>query len=463
MNIYDRIRFGLDILFGGEKALVSTTVRGWDEGKPSYPEVNFETMAKQGYRKNELIFACISKTANSASQVALRVYDKKSEQEIPDHPLRQLIERPNSQMAEYDFWSANSIYEDLAGTAYWEKEYSGAGGVVGLWPLRPDWISPVKSSSEFISYYIYEVPGSNTKIPIPKEDVLVFKNFDPLNMYNGWPPVAVAARVGDVDNSATNFIKLFWESGGMPAGILKTKQHLHEAQATSIRRRWKDRYGGYKKWMTPAVLDSDAEFQKVGMTFNEMGFETLDERNEARICMVMDVPPILVGAAVGLKRSTYANYAEARKAWWQDTLAPMYQHYDDVMNTQLVPNFGDNIILKWDFSSVAAYQEEATELWTRYLEGLRAGGITINEFREGIGLSRLSSGDVLIRTLNQFDVPVAEEGGAKDIILAEIEKKLLGEGTRVEDENDIQKHMETFLRQQKNRVIDEVEAETLKG
>ena len=132
MNIFDRLRFGMDVLRNGEKALQATVVRGWDEGKPSYPEVNFETMAKQGYRKNELIFACISKTANSASQVALRVYDKKSEQEIPDHPLRQLIERPNSQMAEYDFWSANSIYEDLAGTAYWEKERSASGAVVGL-------------------------------------------------------------------------------------------------------------------------------------------------------------------------------------------------------------------------------------------------------------------------------------------------------------------------------------------
>ena len=463
MNIFDRVRFGLDVLFSGEKALQATSVSGWEEGKPSYPVVNFETMAKQGYRKNELIFACVSKTANSASQVALRVYDKKTEQEIPDHPLRKLIEKPNSEMAEYDFWSANSIYEDLAGTAYWEKERSASGAVVGLWPLRPDWISPVKSSSEFIAYYIYEVPGTNQKIPIPREDVLVFKNFDPLNMYNGWPPVAVAARVGDVDNSTTDFISMFWKSGGMPAGILSTVQHLQDAQVTSIRKRWAKRYGGFKNWQSPAILDADAKFQKVGLSFQEMGFEVLDERNEARICMVMDVPPILVGAAVGLKRSTYSNYAEARKAWWQDTLAPMYQHYDDVMNTQIAPDFGDNIILKWDFSSVAAYQEEATQLWTRYLEGLRAGGITVNEFREGVNLPRLRNGDVLVRTLNQFDVPVVEEGGVKEFIISELEKKLLGEGSRIEDENEIQKAMEAFLRKQKNRVIDEAEKETLQG
>jgi len=456
MNVWDR----LSILFGGEKALTATRVSGWDEGKPSYPEVNFETLAKQGYRKNELIFACVSKTANSASQVALRVYNKRTEQEIPDHPLRQLIKAPNSEMAEYDFWSANVIYEDLSGTAYWEKERSAAGRVVGLWPLRPDWIRPVKSSTEFISYYEYEIPGSNRKIPMPKEDVLVFKNFDPLNMYQGWPPAAVAARVGDVDNSSTDFIKMFWERGGIPPGILKTKQHLQEAQVTAIRKRWRKRYGGFKNWVDPAILDADAEYQKTGLSFSEMGFETLDERNEARICMVMDVPPILVGAAVGLKRSTYSNYAEARKAWWQDTLSAMFQHYDDTINTALVPDFGDNIYCKWDFSKVAAYQEEAQKLWTRYLEALRGGGITVNEFRTGINLPRLRNGDVLIRTLNQFDVPVLEEGATK-MIIEEIEKKLLGEGDRTEDENKLTKKMVTHLRKQKNRVLDEAEAEKL--
>ena len=461
MNILDRLSLGLSILRNGEKALTATRVQGWDEGKAAYPEVSFENMAKHGYRKNELIFACISKTANSASQVALRVYDKRSEQEIPDHPLRQLLERPNSEMAEYDFWSANVIYEDLAGTAYWEKERSAAGRVVGLWPLRPDWIRPIKSSTEFISYYEYEVPGSNTKIPIAKEDVLVFKNFDPLNMYQGWPPAAVAARIGDVDNSSTDFIKMFWERGGMPAGILKTKQHLQEAQVTAIRKRWRKRYGGSKNWIDPAILDADAEFQKTGMTFNEMGFEVLDERNEARICMVMDVPPILVGAAVGLKRSTYSNYAEARKAWWQDTVSTMFQHYDDIINSKLVPDFGENIECKWDFSQVAAYQEEAEKLWLRYMDALRGGGITVNEFREGVNLPRLQNGDVLIRTLNQFDVPVAEEGGAKEFIISEIEKKLLGEGDRTEDENKIMKEMVTHLRKQKNRVLDEAESEKL--
>ncbi len=91
MNILDRLSFGLSILLGGEKALTATRVSRWDEGKPSYPEVSFETLARQGFRKNELIFACVSKTANSASQVALRLYDKRTKQELPDHPLRQLL------------------------------------------------------------------------------------------------------------------------------------------------------------------------------------------------------------------------------------------------------------------------------------------------------------------------------------------------------------------------------------
>ena len=448
MTIFDRI----GRLFG-RKAVVSTLLNPWDEGKPVYAGTKFSALAREGWRKNELIFACIDRTALTVSQVHMDIQDSKTGKILEQHPLKQLLQRPNSEMTEFDFWQSVIIYQYLAGVAYYEKERSEAGRVVGLWPMRPDWTQPIRSSTQVIGGYRYEVPGHDPVL-LPREDVLVFKSFDPLNMYGGWPPAAVAARAGDVDNSTTDFIKLFWERGAMPAGVLTSDQQLTSDDVTTIRKRWMMRYGGHQQWLAPAVLDKNATYTRTGLTFGEMGFEALDSRNEARICMALRVPPILVGAAIGLERSTYSNYEQARKSWWQDVLLGLYEHYDDVINNDLAPEFGGGVRAVWDFSGVAGLQEDINQQWSRYADGLRAGALTVNDYRRGVGLPAVRGGDVFIRGLAQFDVPAVVQTDQKSLPGHET-KRFDRDAAELEAEREI----EDFLSGQLERLTAELEAE----
>ncbi len=393
MNIFQKIGYWVI----GAKT-VSTITSTWEAGKPQYPETKFENLVKFGWRKNELIFACIAKKAGTASQVRLKVYSKSTEEPVPNHPLQTMIRNPNPFMSEYDFWSSVFIYQDLAGRAAYEKERNRAGKTIHLWPLRPDWLHPIPSQTQFISGYEYEVPGVGSKV-LPAEDVLDMRLFDPINQYNSWPPVAVAGRIGDVDNSATDFIKIFFEKGGIPPGVIKTTKRLRDTEVTEIRRKWGERYGGIQGWLEPAVLDQDASYEPTGSTFEQMGFEILDARNEARICAVLQVPPIIVGAKVGLDRSTMANYKEARTSWWEDDLVPTYMNHMDSLEN-LAAEYPD-IYLGWDFSQVPALREERVTLWSRANEGLKMGGITVNEYRNELGYKPLGeTGDVFLRPMN---------------------------------------------------------------
>jgi phage portal protein BeeE len=308
-----------------------------------------------------------------------------------------------------------------------------------------------------------------------------FKLFDPLNRYHGWPPAAVAGRVGDVDNAATDYLKLFFEKGGTPPGLLKTKQTLVDAQVESIRRRWGERYGGFEHWINPAVLDADAEYQKIGLTFQEMGFDVLDARNEARICQVLMVPPILVGAKIGLDRATYSNYAEARTAWWQDDLIPLYSNFTDVLDNNLGYEFGGGVSCQFDFSTVPALQEDRQKVWAISTEALTAGGITVNEFCAEVGLENKGpAGDVYLRAASTIEVPAK---GPRPLIAAtpvmEEEPEEEGESesqpaieegsgkaikakppedaaTRRRHERVITAAMEEYFAEQQSRVIKEV-------
>jgi len=349
--------------------------------------------------------------------------------------LAKLLKRPNRYMSEFDLWVAVIIYQKLAGRAVFEKERDGAGRVAALWPLRPDWIAPIPSGTKYIPYAEYEFgPPGGEKVRISADDVVEFKLWDPMGWFKTTPPVMVAARAGDVDNSVTDFLKLLMERGGVPAGLLKTTQRLKDAQVETIRRRWGERYGGVENWMEPVVLDSDAEYQKIGMDLREMGFDIIDGREEARVCMALDVPPIIIGAKVGLDKATYSNYGQAREAWWEDSLVPLYVNFEDAITGQLVPEFpGEDIEVYWDFTRVPALQDVTMKRWERATRAAVGGVITINQFYREVGWPSIGTpGDVFVRPLSSIEVPMLEPRNPKEWTSATIQAP----GGRPSNEDD---------------------------
>jgi HK97 family phage portal protein len=390
-------------------AVLGYGVPTWMEGQaPTYSSRKFASYVEEGYKKNELVYACLTANAETAAQVALKVYDRKSHEEIEDHPLRKLLEKPSPHFAEYDFWALVSIYEDLAGVAYFEKVRNKAGEVIELFPLRPDYMKVVASSDVFISAYLYCVPGMQEK-PINPRDVMVFRRFDPLDMRKVISPTAVASRVGDVDNAITDFLKVLQEKGFQPPGVLKSKLVLRDQDIDRILHQLETRYGGVDNWNKPLVLDKDAEYQRTGMTMTEMDFTSLDERNEARICAIYQIPPIIVGARIGLRYGTYSNYQEARLSWWEDKLTPKYKHRSDVIDSQLAPEFDDSIETEFDFSKVPALQEKKMAIRQRAWDEFKVGLITRNMFYKEIGENQLppETGDVFLQSNLLVEVPIA--------------------------------------------------------
>jgi len=116
--------------------------------------------------------------------------------------------------------------------------------------------------------------------------------------------------------------------------------------------------------------------------------------------MALGVPPILIGAKVGLDRSTFSNYKEARAAFWEETLMPLQRRFIEPIRTRLVPEFSgvgrQTIRVDWDNSEVLALREAESAKWERATNALARGGITLNDFRDVIGLDPTANGDVFL-------------------------------------------------------------------
>lgn len=377
-----------------------------------WPNDNYTGYVNFGFNRNELVFACINKIMDSFSEAPLRIYDA-DDKEKPNSKFRVLIKRPNPFMTEVGLWNMTQVYYRIAGNAYLEKIRNRAGQVVELWPLRPDHVKIVPSNETFISHYIYDIMG--VKYPIPREDIIHFKNPNPLNQYFGMPFLKAGLRATAVDNESTDFIKVMLQNNAIPGVVIKIptkageKDPLNEALRNRLVNQFKQKFGGEKRG-EPAIITNEMDIKPIGMNITDMAFPDLRGTSESRICMIYRVPPILIGAKVGLDRSTFANYFEARKSFYLDTISPEWRKFEDKLDMELVPEFEDESYnCKFDKSDIPAFQEMRNEKMETVNSAIVAGYILVNEARAEIDLDPTPNGNVFLRGLAISAIPADEK------------------------------------------------------
>ena len=414
MGLIDRLREAVPYIFRGQKAITGLPIG--NDGVASYPKTDFETLSKDGYEKNAVVYACVNELASSASEANLIVEQRVKDgwEERPDHALKQLLDKPNPEMSGYEFLFELTMYDSIAGNMFYEKERSRAGRVVGLWPMWPQRVKIIAVPSKpgqrvKRSVQAYEWRSGADSVQLPAENVIHFKRPHPREKLWGFPPLAAAAREGDTDNSATDFVNSFFKNAGIPFGMFKVAGYIDPAERKRIEEAYLGMHSGKAQWHKPLILAEGTEWVSMADSFKDMDFPNLRQITETRICMVYQVPPIIIGAFSGLERSTFSNFQESQASFWLQTLTPHYRRIQDCLNLHLAPEFGRDIRVRFDFSGVKALQEEVKELWERVNAGVEKSWVLVSEARSMAGLEYMEGTDVFLRPLMLQAVVPGEE------------------------------------------------------
>lgn len=361
---------------------------------PQYISPNPYSLAQMGYRTNEVVYALISKRAKALSDAMIKVWNDAGDQpeEMPKHPLRRLLKKVNAGIGEKMFWQITSIYRDIAGFAAWEIERNNRGEPIRLWAMRPDWCSFLRGEQQpmrAIRYQPYGLPPAD----IPIENVFIAGSFDPLfPQIKFYSPTMAALESIKVDNAMTMFLQDFVSHGAKFSGLLSVAQTIDENTANDYKRRFRDAHGGTQNWSDPLVLGLGAKYESMQMNFRDMVFPELDARTESRLCMAFEMSPILISAKVGLDRSTYSNYEQANKAWYNEWVSPEWQILADSFGEQMLPHYHENtddVYCAFDTTKVRALNEDRTTQADRATNIYKSGLAKLNEAREEMGLDPL--------------------------------------------------------------------------
>lgn len=400
-------------------SLPPVAVARWQSGIAQLPNNSYRTFADEGYSRNELIYAAIEELSTSAAEPSMRVMQRNGEWSN-QHPLLDIFNRPNPFMDSFELWSTVIMHTAIAGNAYGLLLTSQSGRPLGIWLLRPDRVRVVPDATKFISAYQYDI-GELEPMTFPPDQIVHWKwggKNGPLSDYLGQSPIMAAAGRVDTDNNSRDFVKRFFESAGVPAGLLSVKGKISPDARREIKDRFRGDYGGPAGWHELMVLDQDASFTPMTANLGASGLVVpeLDEISEARILMVFGVPPELIGARVGMQNSSYAQKRSARESFWDETLAPMYKWLAAPVNMRLLPWFRDVERIAFDLSDVRALQPDEDQIQARiranYLAGLAGRG----ESRAKIGLPAaiphedtfIVPANMAVKTPGTYDVPAPE-------------------------------------------------------
>ena len=353
---------------------------------------DFAAYVTEGYNTNAIIYSAVNFKARTIAKARLRAYigDPENPERLPpDHPLSMLCARPNPYQSWVEFQQQREAFLNIAGNSYtWLDRPKRNALPNAMYNMRPDWTYIIPETRGLKGYlYLPEGVAREQGLPILPQDMIHIKFPNPYDdlegLGPGLSPMMPLAQSGDVDNAITGFLKQFIDRGAMMQGLIKLKNPADDDDVNRIKNRWREQYGGIDNWGEVGVLDMESEYQRLGLTFDEMAFDTLDARNESRMLGPFGVPPALIFTRYGLERNTFSNAVEARAACWEDTLMPELDLF--AADDEYYLKAEDGGFVSYDTSNIPALQQNVTSLVDSSYK-LFQMGMPVNQALATVGL-----------------------------------------------------------------------------
>ncbi len=107
----------------------------------------------------------------------------------------------------------------------------------------------------------------------------------------------------------------------------------------------------------PMVLEGGLDWKEMGFSPKDMDFIEAKNGAAREIALALGVPPMLLAIPGD---NTYANYAEANRAFWRQTVIPLLRRVTDGLVQSVGTRFEEGLRLEPDLDQVEALRMTAT-------------------------------------------------------------------------------------------------------
>ncbi len=302
------------------------------------------------------------------------------------HPLQRLIDRPNNSWGRVELIRAIESNLLLWGSAFLGIERNDDGVVSELWPLRPDRMRVMPDIRKYVRGFVYEHAGQ--RVAYLPEEVVWFKQFNPLEEFAGLSAVAPARLSVDMGLEAQRFNRNFFANSATPGDLaITTDQTPTDDEVAEFYSRWDSRFKGPSRSHRPILLGRGMDAKRLGLSQRDMEFAKALEWSVEEVSRAFGVPVVFLS---DLENATLANVSTFERFLWRNTIVPELRLIEDSFNRSLIPAFGLSSFeyrFRFDISAIEALNDSEDSQVAREVSLVNAGVMTPNEVRARHGLT----------------------------------------------------------------------------
>lgn len=295
------------------------------------------------YRTNPWVYAVINKRANAIAKLSVQVWDENGGTRVldPDCPYGKLMKDPCAGfMDPFSFWHWVTTFYDIYGEAYLAIFRRKNGEPAILFPMHPTRTALKRNPDTGEYTYLFQGgPMSNGDglVQFPQEDVVAFKTTNPVHVERGLSKLEPLRSSVMNEDSIRNAMSAMWKNGLRPSVLLESDKRLGDDAKKNLQRGFQALHAGSSNTGKAMVLEQGVTAKQFQLSAVEMEVIKTMQITREEICSVYDIAPTMVGI---LDHATYSNISEQMRAFYRDTMAPVIEFFESVMDTVVGSQFG---------------------------------------------------------------------------------------------------------------------------
>ena len=357
--------------------------------------------------ENPYVYRCMDLRATSVASLSPIVFDKEGN-DIPNHPLNILLDRPNPRSTWRQFMYDVQIDIAATGNAYILPMVT-VKGVSELWRIPPERVSYTATGDIFrpVDYWI--VTTGQSAMHVKPEDMIHVHTQLGADMIHGVAPLDAAGLSIKNQNDAREWNSSVLTNGAKPTLIVQDEHEMTLPQFAAFKQKLNSGNAGKRNAGSIMVLDGGKTASTAGFSATDMDYSNGIVLSAREICIAFGVPPEHLGDSAN---KTYSNMEEGSRFYATHTVIPLADMVYESLTMYLRKFYKDFDHIGYDREQIDGMSSDGTEIITALTN---ANFLTVNEKRARLSYESVEGGDVILQPLGQ--APLSEVGTDIDSLM----------------------------------------------